>query len=141
MKQCTKCKKIKEEKNFVIRNKLKGTLQPECRACTNEYRKKWYKKNTDIHKARVAKSSKQRFLNIKQYIMIAKDKPCADCHQSYPYYVMDFDHLPQFEKCFNISEFSDGRHSIDDVKAEIEKCGIVCANCHRIRTHKRGYNK
>jgi len=72
-----------------------------------------------------------------EFIRESKNKPCTDCHISYPYYVMDFDHLPQYEKSFEIGRsFVSGR-SMEQIKKEIAKCELVCANCHRIRTHKR----
>ena len=65
-------------------------------------------------------------------IRTAKDKPCADCGQRYPYYVMDFDHGAS-EKCFNIGATGHTRNR-PALHAEIAKCEVVCANCHRERT-------
>lgn len=63
-----------------------------------------------------------------------KSVPCADCCQSYPYYVMQFDHLG--EKLFAIGRRSSSMayHKVLD---EIEKCEVVCSNCHAIRTWQR----
>lgn len=63
-----------------------------------------------------------------------KARPCADCGETYPPCVMEFDHLPGTEKLGTISTMV---HSMawDAVLVEIEKCEVVCANCHRIRTH------
>lgn len=47
---------------------------------------------------------------------------------------MDFDHV-RGEKAFSIAVRY--VHSLDKLFAEIEKCDIVCANCHRIRTQAR----
>ena len=63
-----------------------------------------------------------------------KNVPCANCDNRYPYYVMDFDHRDPAEKSFDLARGKYGR--LDAVIAEIEKCDVVCANCHRIRTHK-----
>lgn len=30
------------------------------------------------------------------------------------------------------------RYSLNDIRAEIAKCDVVCANCHRMRTATRG---
>lgn len=49
---------------------------------------------------------------------------------------MDFDHLPQYEKLFNIGSPSNWT-SLYRVKQEIAKCEVVCSNCHRIRTWER----
>lgn len=65
-----------------------------------------------------------------------KDKPCADCGGTFPPYVMDFDHV-RGVKTANVAELLWGNVSKDIVLAEIAKCELVCANCHRIRTHSR----
>lgn len=74
------------------------------------------------------------------YIKEQKSKPCTDCGISYPWYVMDFDHLPQYQKDFGIREAITAGKTLDEVKSEIAKCELVCANCHRIRTYNRSKN-
>jgi hypothetical protein len=64
----------------------------------------------------------------------AKSRPCADCGQVYPPYVMDFDHV-RGKKRFNIGLFRAGHTRPKEVLAEIAKCDVVCANCHRERTY------
>lgn len=60
---------------------------------------------------------------------------CTDCGNQFPPFLLEFDHLPGFEKVFNLSDTA-GR-SVDEVIDEIEKCELVCPNCHRIRTRMR----
>ena len=67
----------------------------------------------------------------------AKNVPCADCGKSFPYYVMDLDHLPGHEKKFQLGKYL--QHKLADIEDELKKCEAVCANCHRFRTHNRGY--
>lgn len=59
-----------------------------------------------------------------------------DCGISYPSYVMDFDHRDPSEKEFGLAT-SGATYALSRIKLEIEKCDIVCANCHRERTHKQ----
>lgn len=68
-------------------------------------------------------------------IRAAKSEPCADCGISYPYYVMQFDHIAD-NKAFNIGIVGP-RASRERLLAEIAKCDVVCANCHSERSHKR----
>jgi Zn finger protein HypA/HybF involved in hydrogenase expression len=57
---------------------------------------------------------------------------CADCGGKFPPCVYHFDHIAERgPKLFNLGS---GDYSIKAVQAEIEKCDIVCANCHAIRT-------
>lgn len=66
-----------------------------------------------------------------------KAVPCSDCGAQYPYYVMQFDHLPERgAKQYNISELMVSG-STEALKAEAAKCEVVCANCHAERTHER----
>jgi len=68
----------------------------------------------------------------------AKSVSCMDCGNTYPYYVMDFDHRENKEFTLGGSGSKSGRQKI---LAEIEKCDVVCSNCHRIRTATRaGYH-
>jgi hypothetical protein len=66
-----------------------------------------------------------------------KDVPCIDCGVAYPACAMDFDHQDGYIKRKEVSQLA-GAASILD---EAAKCEIVCANCHRIRTHGRLHQK
>lgn len=70
-----------------------------------------------------------------QIIREAKEKPCTDCGETYPYYVMQFDHTGT-DKLHNISEMA-SLGSFKKIREEISKCEVVCANCHCIRTWTR----
>lgn len=70
----------------------------------------------------------------RQLIQDLKRVPCMDCGKTYPPYVMDFDHRDPSQKSFNITAQA-GFHSIGELLEEVEKCDIVCSNCHRERTY------
>jgi transposase len=73
---------------------------------------------------------------IKKYIQEYKQgKSCTDCKENYPYWILEFDHLR--DKKFNISEYSAKTISLKIIKEEINKCEIVCSNCHKNRTYLR----
>lgn len=72
---------------------------------------------------------------LRDFVREAKSKPCADCGGSYPFYVMQFDHLPGVDKEFNISRYA--TKTREQVEHEISKCEVVCANCHAARTFER----
>lgn len=62
---------------------------------------------------------------------IKEGEPCFDCRRVFAPYIMDFDHV-QGHKVLQISDmWSWGR---EKVLAEIKKCELTCANCHRERT-------
>ena len=75
-----------------------------------------------------------------QYLKDLKEKnPCMDCKISYPYYMMDFDHV-RGTKQANVAELINplSKKRLDE---EIAKCEIVCSNCHRARTYIRKNGK
>lgn len=98
----------------------------------------WYPKNRTKH-IRYVKDLKNR---LSDYVInYKKERFCIDC--GFPGYkcpqVLDFDHMK--DKKFDISQHSLHILSLDKLKIEIEKCELVCANCHRIRTMNRRRNK
>lgn len=46
--------------------------------------------------------------------------------------VLDFHHKNGDEKEFVIADFYYHQYSMEKVEAEIRKCDVMCANCHRI---------
>ena len=65
-----------------------------------------------------------------------KRRPCADCGGVFPGCAMDFDHRDPAQKRYTVSRMV-GRAGTARIMAEVAKCDIVCANCHRDRTHRR----
>lgn len=108
------------------------------RAYHTKYMKEvWYPQNQKKHIGYV----KNLKTKVAQYIFnYKKNRCCTDCgfsNKDFPE-VLDFDHLRG--KSFSIGAWSKSVLSIERVKKEIEKCELVCANCHRIRTFKRVRN-
>lgn len=109
---------------------------------SREYRAKymrevWYPKNKEKHIGYVRRNK----LRVTQFIEAYKRaRCCADCGfsgEQFPY-VLDFDHRDGGKtKKFNIGSWSHAVLSIKAITQEIEKCELVCANCHRIRTFRK----
>ena len=75
-----------------------------------------------------------------RYLKEVKEKnPCMDCKISYPYYMMDFDHV-RGKKQANVAELINTL-SKKRIDTEIAKCEVVCSNCHRARTYMRKMRK
>jgi hypothetical protein len=93
----------------------------------------WYQRNKDL----VSVRQKQRKNSIRKFVEEHKEQnsECADCGISYPPHMLDFDHLG--DKEFGIAHAVHLNKSLEDLKKEIDKCEIVCANCHRHRTYMR----
>lgn len=80
---------------------------------------------------------KKRY-ELADWVDTLKTAPCTDCGLTYPPYVMDWDHLPEFEKVKPIGVMVNNRTTKEKILSEIAKCELVCANCHRERTAARG---
>lgn len=97
--------------------------------------RRWYSRNAESEKRRNA----DRRIQLAEKIRSLKEAaPCEDCGRAFPYFVMDFDHRPGEIKEFNIGDAGWLGYSASRVMAEINKCDLVCSNCHRIRTAQRG---
>ncbi len=52
---------------------------------------------------------------------------------------MEFDHLG--DKIMDIARMTNSGCSVERLLAEVAKCELVCANCHRVRTWNRTNEK
>lgn len=93
-----------------------------------ERSKAWYEKNKDYKKAR----EKERCEARRKYINQIKSKPCDMCGGIFPPSAMDFHHIDPETKTNKGGRGIERSWSIEKIDAEIEKCILVCANCHRI---------
>ncbi len=93
--------------------------------------REWYKAN----KAKVAEKKNRKRQRLREIVRSAKAVPCADCGCSYPYYVMDLDHIGE-DKTMIVSKLVNFGATAR-LLAEIAKCEVVCANCHRARSWLR----
>ena len=64
-----------------------------------------------------------------------KKHPCIDCGND-NIIMLEFDHVRGIKE-HNIATMVENRSSIATIQAEIDKCEVRCANCHRLITHNR----
>ena len=95
------------------------------------YNVRYYAAHRDSELDRV----KKRQAATLQWLRELRRRPCADCGGTFPPYGMDFDHRDPSKKLFAITTGSSYLRSREKLTAEIEKCDIVCANCHALRTY------
>ena len=92
------------------------------------------------YRAKDPERANRRVLECKErrrdVIREAKSKPCSDCKTTYPYYVMDFDHV-RGDKVIALGLVVAWGYTEQEILNEIAKCDVVCSNCHRERTHAR----
>jgi hypothetical protein len=67
---------------------------------------------------------------------------CADCEfpcDDITHVCFAFDHIDPSQKRFSLSK--NRKYTFDEIRTEIDKCELVCHNCHAIRTYLNGHNR
>jgi len=137
-KKCTKCGLEKSEEDFFWKSKPKNKRHSQCKDCYREVRKgkEHYKKYKQEYIAR-AKERKERLVkeNRKHLLEYFSEHTCVDCPENDPV-VLEFDHLIREDKKMGIAKMMQD-YTWSQIIEEIEKCEVVCANCHKRRTAKQ----
>ena len=128
-KLCGRCGAPKPVEEFHLRG---SSRQSWCKPCRRAYDAAYHRSTRDLRLAR----KRKRIADHVAWMRALKDKPCTDCRGSFHPAAMTFDHLPGSIKVHDIATLV-RRGSIGLAKLEIEKCEVVCANCHAIRTFER----
>ena len=135
IKVCPRCSTAKPLTEFSFRDTARTKPQFQCKDCTRSYKRRWYADNSIRHR-QVSDAAKRRRIaknagQIREYLQSHR---CVDCGEADPL-VLEFDHV-RGEKRGDISRMMRERPWAI-VLAEIEKCDVRCANCHRRRTAKQ----
>ena len=119
---------------FAWRRTKKKQRDNLCRVCRAAYKQRHYAANRGRY-VEQARRRKQELARARMGFLLDyfKDHPCADCGET-DAVVLEFDHLR--DKRFNIGAALPYRNW-QSILDEIEKCEVVCANCHRRRTAQR----
>lgn len=135
-KRCGRCQLVKPVSEFHRRARSRDGLQGRCRSCNTEVAKQFHADNVGHCRARIgAWVRKVDLENQQRALEHLLTHPCVDCGEADPV-VLDFDH--QRDKIIGIAELLRRHVRWEIVAAEIAKCEVRCANCHRRRTAKEG---
>jgi len=97
-------------------------------------KRRYYEANKDAVKARAKAHDKAANARTKAWLLeYLNAHPCTDCGETNPI-VLEFDHLR--DKDFAISNAVKRGISLKRIIAEVEKCEVRCANCHRYKTYR-----
>lgn len=113
-KQCTKCKLTKNDSEFYKQSDRKNGYSM-CKSCFNEY-------------------CMQRWIQRKIDAINSKGGQCEDCNLKLVdshYCVFEFHHLNPKQKDMDWNKMR--LVSKKKLQKELDKCALLCANCHRIR--------
>ena len=128
-KVCTKCNEERPLDCFHKNKSNPDGLSYHCKACTYLRSSEWHTKNKQKRNKQLSERSRQR----KREAVEAFGNKCHDCGKGFPDCCFDFHHLDSDSKDLNPSAVL--RLSKERRETELEKCVLLCANCHRIRHH------
>lgn len=139
MKQCAHCKEFKALEEFTWNNKLLKKRQKHCRDCMRKFNRQSYKRRSEEKHTQVKENRKTRYEEARQFIWdYLSTHPCEKCGERDPV-VLEFHHV-KGRKVMEVTNMPRNGNSILSIRKEIEKCIILCANCHRRKTSKeRGW--
>ncbi len=133
MKKCKKCSQTKPFSEFRKNKKAKDGCQAYCLPCDKEFQKEYYIANKEKVIKNSTKQRERSRIKMREFLIsYLESHPCAHCGES-DIVVLEFDHLTN--KLNNISTLMKNA-AIKKLKAEILKCQVLCANCHRRKTAK-----
>ena len=133
-KTCVTCHVVQSLDAFNRRAAAADGRQSRCRDCC----KRWYVEHCDAHRLTVAARKVRVRRDYRERIAAhLLDHPCLDCGER-DIRVLDFDHRPGVEKIEAVAVLVMRQVPWHRVLAEIEKCDVRGANCHRRRTAERG---
>ena len=135
MKDCSKCGVNKSPDQYYIKDSKTGRLHAQCKACYKEHRKTYYKKHYKSYREQYLARAKARRKRVREefrtnMLTYLSDKKCSMCGEA-DIRVLEFNHIDPARKSFSISQAVRLGYKWYEVKQEISKCEILCANCHK----------
>lgn len=122
--------------NFNKNKSKKDGLNSICKDCSRKRSKQYYSENRERHllaiKERHNRIVAEHRSKLKDILIASK---CSDCPCS-DWRVLEFDHIND-DKKGDVTQLIQNGNSWEVILSEINKCEIVCANCHRLRTMTR----
>ena len=111
MKICDKCHQDLPLEDFHANRVKKDGKQQSCRKCLSKY-------------------TNERRVKTKLRAIEYLGNKCFRCHETFHYAVYDFHHLDPSVKEFEWTRLK--RQSWKTITSELDKCMLLCANCHRM---------
>ena len=139
MKKCDHCKEPKEDSEFNWKFKSLGIRHNTCRECMSIHQKKYFSGPAhDRHLEQVKERKEIARQVAREYAYnYLLTHPCQECGES-DVRVLEFHHVG--DKDMAVAYMVSSGYSVERIQAEIDKCTILCANCHRkLTVEERGW--
>jgi len=100
----------------------------------------WYERNKQVQRENATRHRKEYRQVLREYVSeYLSTHPCQNCGESDPV-VLEFHHVG--EKKNEVSVIVGRGSSLETLIAEIQKCIVLCGNCHkRLTAKERGFYK
>lgn len=108
---CGRCGEKKEREQFYREGKNSNRPQGYCKTCSNKY-------------------TIERQRRIKRSLLDYKGGKCEKCGYKKCDAALEFHHKDPTKKDFHISKYKNKEFN-KTIKKELDKCMLLCANCHR----------
>ena len=96
-----------------------------------EYLKGWHKRTWPQRRVKRGKQAAMRYARLKDWFkMLKSNLVCEKCGENHPA-CLDFHHTKPSEKDANVTTLVSQQSSRVRILAEVGKCVVLCANCHR----------
>lgn len=125
-KKCYKCGETKSVSLFSINPSRPDGFNSQCKECHSKYRKEHYLKNKQKYINKAALNKEKFVLWFKTLKKSLKCKVCGEDRE----WVLDFHHRDPNSKDTEVSKLRNSG-SKNRVLEEINKCDVLCSNCHR----------
>jgi hypothetical protein len=121
------CKVVKPLAEFHNYSRSLDGKRGQCKVCKSTQSHQDYVSN----RFQIRVNAQNRHARGRTIVDAAKNKPCMDCNQSFPLPVMHFHHRDPNTKVTAVAKLVSCNPS--RIYAEMEKCDVLCSNCHIIR--------
>lgn len=108
-----------------------GCRCEDCRTAATAAKDAW-RRRTGRPRRRIGDAAAHLTAELRAY---KEERGCADCGIR-DRRVLDFDHRPGEGKAGGVMAMT-RTHTAEEIWAEVAKCDVRCANCHRIKTMER----
>lgn len=129
MKVCRVCQQSKPSEEYNRNSESKDGLHLYCRACLRIKRNEWYRNSASQREAAKLRNKKYQ-IELREWIASeVKKGGCCICGEPDPA-CLDFHHVVQEEKTDWVYRLI-SLNSRRKLEVELQKCAVVCSNCHR----------
>ena len=131
MKVCKKCNIEKNLSEFAKRTKCKDGYNIYCKECDYKWNKKSYYKTSEKRNKYLI-NRRRKLAQERNELIKSMGLKCKVCGFNHPA-ALDFHHIDPKEKFKTVSDLKWSGCSHETFITEIEKCDVLCSNCHRIK--------